>query len=176
MGPQSCGSPKLGVLGQNAIWMWALRRGIEYTIRGEVVASPKFGPWWVLWVRVYLWLVLAPKCSNYALTNFLFDLCRSVRVIKCLLFFLVSSRSSSTPLYPQSATSQGACPNSLLFCCFHFILTFESIKELGSASWCVECIFYLGGIVYQLCFCGGERLFYFEWIFSYCFWALFYYN
>jgi hypothetical protein len=25
-------------------------------------------------------------------------------------------------------------PNSLLFRCFHFRLTFESIKELGSAS------------------------------------------
>ncbi len=26
------------------------------------------------------------------------------------------------------------CPNSLLFCCFQFGLTFESIKELGGAS------------------------------------------
>jgi hypothetical protein len=38
------------------------------------------------------------------------------------------------PLYPQSATSKGACPYSLLFRCFHLKLTFESIKELGSAS------------------------------------------
>jgi hypothetical protein len=29
--------------------------------------------------------------------------------------------------------NQGACPNSLSFHCFHFIFTFESIKELGSA-------------------------------------------
>jgi len=36
--------------------------------------------------------------------------------------------------YPQNAASQGTCPNSLLFCCFHFKLTFESIKELGGAS------------------------------------------
>jgi hypothetical protein len=35
----------LGVLGQNAIWMWTLWRGIEYSIRGKVVASFKFGPW-----------------------------------------------------------------------------------------------------------------------------------
>jgi len=35
----------LGVPGQNAIWMWALWRGIEYTIRGKVVASPKSRPW-----------------------------------------------------------------------------------------------------------------------------------
>jgi hypothetical protein len=25
--------------------MWAPWRGAEYTIRGKVVASPKFGPW-----------------------------------------------------------------------------------------------------------------------------------
>jgi hypothetical protein len=35
----------LGVPGQKAIWMWALWRGAEYTIRGKVVASPKSGPW-----------------------------------------------------------------------------------------------------------------------------------
>jgi hypothetical protein len=38
------------------------------------------------------------------------------------------------PFYPQSATSKGMCPNSLLLCCFFFRLTFESIKEVGSAS------------------------------------------
>jgi hypothetical protein len=35
----------LGVPGQKAIWMWAPWRGAQYTIRGKVVASPKFGPW-----------------------------------------------------------------------------------------------------------------------------------
>jgi len=39
-----------------------------------------------------------------------------------------------TPLPLQSVTSQGACPDSLFFHCFQFGLTFESIKELGSAS------------------------------------------
>jgi len=34
----------LGVLGQNAIWMWASWSGTKYTIRGKVVASPKSGP------------------------------------------------------------------------------------------------------------------------------------
>jgi hypothetical protein len=34
----------LRVLGQKAIWMWPPWRGIEYTIRGKVVASPKSGP------------------------------------------------------------------------------------------------------------------------------------
>jgi len=27
------------------IWMWALWPTTEYTIRGKVVASPKFEPW-----------------------------------------------------------------------------------------------------------------------------------
>jgi len=32
-----------GLSGQKTIWMWALWRGKEHTIRGKVVASPKFG-------------------------------------------------------------------------------------------------------------------------------------
>jgi hypothetical protein len=59
---------------------------------------------------------------------------RFVWVIKCLSFFLVPFRSSSTPLYPQSATNQEACPQLFTFSLFHFRLTFESIKELESAS------------------------------------------
>jgi hypothetical protein len=58
----------LGVLRQNAIWMWASWRVVENTIKGKVVASPKSEPWWVLWIRVCPCLVLAPKmlklCTN----------------------------------------------------------------------------------------------------------------
>jgi len=59
----------LGILGQKAIWMWASWRGTKYIIRGKVVASPKSGPWWVLWVRVARGLSWQQKCSNYALTT-----------------------------------------------------------------------------------------------------------
>jgi hypothetical protein len=59
MHPQSCESPNcgfqdshLGVSRQKAIWMWPPWRAAEYTTRGKVVASPKSGPWWVLWVRI----------------------------------------------------------------------------------------------------------------------------
>jgi hypothetical protein len=55
-------------------------------------------------------------------------------MIKCLSFFLVPSWSSSTPFYPQSVVSQGACLDSLPFRRFHFRFTFEFIKELGGAS------------------------------------------
>jgi hypothetical protein len=70
----------LGVPKQNAIWMgggsW---RGIKYTIRGKVVASPKSGLWWVLWVWVYPWLVLTLKvfqlCTNQLVIWFCAGLC-----------------------------------------------------------------------------------------------------
>jgi hypothetical protein len=42
----------LGSPGQKVIWMWALWRGAEYTVRGKVMASPKSGLWWILYVRV----------------------------------------------------------------------------------------------------------------------------
>jgi hypothetical protein len=41
---------------QKAIWMWPQWRDMEYIIRGKVVASPKFGPWWLVCVRVARWL------------------------------------------------------------------------------------------------------------------------
>jgi len=53
---------------KNDIWVLTLWSGIENTLRGKVVASPKFGSWWVLRVRVCSWLVCAPKvlqlCTN----------------------------------------------------------------------------------------------------------------
>jgi hypothetical protein len=73
---------RLGVLGQNDILVLVLWLGIEYTIRGKVVASPKSRPWWVLWVRVCSWFSRAPKCSNYSLTNLLFGLCKFVWMIE----------------------------------------------------------------------------------------------
>jgi hypothetical protein len=46
----------------------ALWKDVENIIWGKVLASPKFGPWWVLWVWGCPWLVLAPKvfklCTN----------------------------------------------------------------------------------------------------------------
>jgi hypothetical protein len=53
--------------------------------KGEGGGSPKFGPWWVLWVCVCSWFVRAPKCSNYALTNLLFGLCTFLWVIELFI-------------------------------------------------------------------------------------------
>jgi len=56
--------PILEILGQNDIWVLALWSGTENIIRGKVMASPKSGPWWVLWVHVCSWFVCAPKVSQ----------------------------------------------------------------------------------------------------------------
>ncbi len=72
----------MGVVGQNDIWVMASWPSIKNIIRGKVVACPKSGPWWILWVCICPWLVYAPECSNYALTNFL---CRSVWIIDLLV-------------------------------------------------------------------------------------------
>ncbi len=61
MGLQSRESLNLGVWGQNDIWVRPLWLILENIIRGKVVTSPKFGPWWILWVCVYSWLVCAPE-------------------------------------------------------------------------------------------------------------------
>jgi len=58
----------LGVPRQNDIWVLVPWPSTKYIIRGKVVASPKFGPWWLLWVRICPWLIRAPKvfqlCTN----------------------------------------------------------------------------------------------------------------
>jgi hypothetical protein len=50
-------------------------RATKNIIRGKVVASLKFGLWWILWVWGYLWLVLAPKvfqlCINQLIVWFM---------------------------------------------------------------------------------------------------------
>jgi hypothetical protein len=54
-------TPNLGVSKQNDIWVQGMWLSTENTIRGKVVASPKSGLWWILWVYVYPWFVCVPK-------------------------------------------------------------------------------------------------------------------
>jgi len=102
----------------------------KYTIRGKVVASPKYRRWWVMWVYVCMWLTRAPKCSNYALTN-LFGLCRSMWVIELLVNHPSPIRSSNMPFYPQSATNCGAHPNSFSFRCSPLDSELSPSRSLG---------------------------------------------
>jgi hypothetical protein len=74
------------------------------------------------------------KLSGYALTNLLFGLCMSVRVIDWLSFFLIPSWNSNTPLYPWSAASHGVRPNSFSFRYLHLWTCIWVHKKLGCAS------------------------------------------
>jgi len=95
------GVPILGILRQNDIWVLVPWLGTKYTIRGKVVASPKFGLWWVMWIHVCPWFVRAPKMCSYALTNLLFSLCRSMWVTELLVnllsLYLEDPTRPSTP-------------------------------------------------------------------------------
>jgi len=93
----------LGVLRQNDIWVLALWLGTWNNIRGEVVASPKFGLWWVLWVRVYSWFIHASKVLQL-LTN---QHVVRVHVSNWITYHssLSPSQSSITAFYRKSATS-----------------------------------------------------------------------
>jgi hypothetical protein len=59
------------------------------------------------------------KCSNYTLTNLLFDLCKLVWIIDPFVTCFNAHPGAPThPSYPRSATSKIMYPNS--FRCFHF--------------------------------------------------------
>ncbi len=105
MHPKVMGVTVVGILGLplgNPRTKWHLGVGPmakqNHTIRGKVVVSSKSKLWWILWIRVYSWLVRASKCFNYALTNLLFSLCRSMWVAYQSSYS--PSQSSNTPLYP----------------------------------------------------------------------------
>jgi hypothetical protein len=59
--------------------------------------------------------ILKCKMTNVItlLTTLCLVLCRFMWVVEAYQFFLVPSQSSGMPFYPQSASSQGACLNSL---------------------------------------------------------------
>jgi len=49
--------------------------------KGEGGGFPKSGPWWVLWIQVCLWLVLAPKVFKLCTNHLVLVLCRPVWVV-----------------------------------------------------------------------------------------------
>jgi len=79
------------------------------------------------------WLILAPKVLHLCTNHLMLVLCRPVWVSEACQFFLVTSWSSSTPLYPSKvlrAKEHAPTPYSCIV--FYLGLTFESLKELGA--------------------------------------------
>jgi hypothetical protein len=58
---ENFGTPTWESLEKMSFGCWSRGQAQKYTIRGKVVVSPKFGPWWVLRVWSCPWLVPAPK-------------------------------------------------------------------------------------------------------------------
>ncbi len=93
MGLQSCknlnfenfGTPSLGVPRQNDIWVQVPWLGTKNTIRGKVVASPNPGRGESCEFVFVHGSSVHQKCSNYALTNLLFGLCKSMWIIDSLV-------------------------------------------------------------------------------------------
>jgi hypothetical protein len=132
--------------------MWPPWRSTKYIIRGKVVASPKFGPWWVLWI----WFMLAPKvfklCTNQLVVWFV-----QIHVSDWTLVILPSPipKLQHAPL-PPKCYEPGSMPQFFAFRCFHFRLSIESIKELGSASIMIF-KFYVFGLVMKRFFLFNLR-------------------
>jgi len=103
----------LRVPGQNDIWVLVLCLATKNTIRGKVVASPKFGSWWVLWIRVCSWLVHAPKVLQLCTTN-LFGLCKSVWVIKSFVIRPSSILELQHALLPPKCYEPKIAPQLLI--------------------------------------------------------------
>ncbi len=126
------GTPNLGVLGQNDIWMQPLWLIIENTIKGKEVASPKFKSWWVLWV---CGLFVHQKCSNHTLINLLFGLCRSMWIIDLLVTRpSPRPRALAHPSSPKVLRTREHTPTFSSSVVFIFGFTFESLKECGGVS------------------------------------------
>jgi hypothetical protein len=119
---------------RKAIWMWASWRGAEYTIRGKVVASPKFGLWWFFVCPCCPWLVLVLKVLQLCTNHLVWVVCRPVWVSEACQLFLVPSWSSNTPFYPSKCCELRNVPRLLplpLSCTWtHFWV----LQGVGSAS------------------------------------------
>jgi len=94
------GTPKLGVLGQNDIWVQAMWLGTKNNIMVKVVDSPKCGLCEFYECMFAHGLSMHQKCSNYALTNLLFGLCKFVWIIDSLV--ILPSPYPGAPIGPST--------------------------------------------------------------------------
>ncbi len=125
----------LGVPWQNDIWVQGLWVGIQNTIKGKVMASPSLGYDESCEFVFAHGSFLHQKCSNYALINLLFGLCKSVWIIDSLIthpspYHKALARPSTPDLLRTMERTPIHCP----FVIFTFGFVIESIKEFGGAS------------------------------------------
>jgi hypothetical protein len=129
---ENFGIPNLRIPWQDDIWVQALWLSINNIIRGKVVASFKCGPWWVLWVCVYPWLVHAQKmlqlCINQLVVWFV-QVCENNWPI--FIHFNPHPGALTHPSTPKCYEPKSVYPNFLSFRCFHLGITIESFKEFG---------------------------------------------
>jgi hypothetical protein len=145
---QSYGAPKsresqlwwfwdshLGVLGQKAIWMWALWPATKYTIRGkEGGGFPQVRAVVNLVRPCCPWLVLTPKVLQLRINHLVWVLWRLMWVSEACQLFLVPSRSSNTSLYPTKCCELRSMPWLFLFPLFSTWIHIWVPQGIGSAS------------------------------------------
>jgi len=77
------------------------------------------------------WLVLTPKMLQLCTNHFVLVLCRSVWVVEACQFFLVPSRSSSTPFYPSKVLRAKECASTP----YSFVVFYLDSHLSPSRSW-----------------------------------------
>jgi len=122
------GSPK-----KSDIWVHALWLIIENTTREKGSGSPKFGPWWILWVNVCPWLVRAPKVLQLCTNQLVVCLYMFIWNIDLLVIHPNPHPGTLThPFHPQMLRTRVCTLTPSII--FTFKLAFESFKEFGGAS------------------------------------------
>ncbi len=94
---------------------------------------PKSKSWWVLWVRC-MWLVLAPKVLQLCTNHLVLVLCRFMWVVEACQFFLVPSRSSSTPFCPSKVCKPRSVPRLLtlpFFSIWTYIWVLQGVRSVS---------------------------------------------
>jgi hypothetical protein len=108
----------LGVLGQNDIWVLALMLSTNNTIRGKVVASSSLGRGESCESMFGHGSSMHHECSNYALTNLLFSLCRFIWIIYPLITRPNPHPKAADILLPSKCFEPGSVPQLLILLLF----------------------------------------------------------
>jgi hypothetical protein len=146
-GLQLCFRPHLNLRSAHKVMGLQSRRSpetkchlnVSLVERHIVYYKGKGGGFPQVWAMVSLmstscpWLVLTPKVLQLCANHFVLVLCRSVWVVEACQFFLVSSWSSNTPLYPSKVLrTREHAPTLYYSIVFYLGFTFESLKKLGA--------------------------------------------